>query len=176
MITVVLLRDVKNLGKKGDVVTVKPGYARNFLLRNKLAKPAQKHDLENFKKRQEFLKKSVKERNALFAEIDDIVKKRIKQRGLMIRRSANNKGILYDKVDKNELKAELLTIVPELQVFHVEVLLEEPLDKIGKHPVEILIRTENRERIVTIIVDIVERNAKTKMKYSKLKQQLQKSE
>jgi len=175
MITVVLLKDVKKLGKKGDVITVKPGYARNFLLRNNLAKVAQKHDLENFKKRQEFLKKTVRERDALFAEIDDIVHKRIKQRGLMIRRSANNKGILYDKVDKNELKAELLTIVPELQVFHVEVLLDESLDKIGKHPVDILIRTENREKMVTIIVDIVESNTKTKMKYSKLKQQLQKN-
>lgn len=37
---VILLKDVKGSGKKGDVVTVSDGYANNYLLKNKLAEPA----------------------------------------------------------------------------------------------------------------------------------------
>ena len=43
---VILLDDVKNVGKKGEVVKVAPGYGRNFLIRNKLAVMASEGSLD----------------------------------------------------------------------------------------------------------------------------------
>ncbi len=56
---VILLTDVKGTGKKGEMVTVSDGYARNFLLKQKLAQPANntnKNILNQAKKSQEFHK------------------------------------------------------------------------------------------------------------------------
>lgn len=175
MITLVLKQDVKGLGKKGDVVSVKPGYAHNFIIPKGLGVIASKADLEAFEKRKQFMQKSIKERDQMFAQIDDIVQKAIKKRGLLIRRSANNKGVLYDKVDKNELRDELLAIIPELKVFRVSVDLNEPLEKLGKHAVDVVIGMEEREKVVTVIVDIVSTQKQAKMKYSEIKKQLKTS-
>ncbi len=172
MVTLVLKQDVKGLGKRGDVVTVKPGYAHNFLLPKKLAVLAKVSDIELFEKRKEFKHKTVQEKDTVFANIDEIVSERIKKRGLMIRRNANAKGVLYDKVDKKELLEELLVVVPELDVFHVDVKLDEAISKLGKHAVDVLIRMEDREKLVTVIVDVVSTQKQAKMKYSEMKKKL----
>lgn len=49
---VILIDDVKGLGKKGELVNAKTGYARNFLLPNKKALEATKQNLENWEKEQ----------------------------------------------------------------------------------------------------------------------------
>ena len=53
MAQAILLEDVENVGEKGDVVDVAPGYLRNFLVPRKLAASATKGSLEQAKKRQE---------------------------------------------------------------------------------------------------------------------------
>ncbi len=52
---VILIDDVKGLGKKGELVNAKTGYARNFLLPNKLALEATKENLAKWEKEQEEL-------------------------------------------------------------------------------------------------------------------------
>ena len=175
MITLVLKQDVKGLGKKGDIVTVKPGYAHNYLIPRGLGVVANRKDIEAYKKHKEFMQRTIKERDKLFSQIDEILQDAIKKRGLIIRRTANNKGILYDKVDGQELERELLALVPELQVFKIKVNLDEPLEKLGKHAVDVTISMENREKVVTIIVDIVSTQKEARMKYSEIKKQLKKS-
>ena len=172
MITLVLKQDVKGLGKKGDIVSVKPGYAHNYIIPKGLGVIANQKDIEIFEKHKQFMRKTIAERDKLFAEIDDVIQNVIKKRGLMIRRSANNKGVLYDKVDRNELRSELLTLIPELDVFKVDVKLDEPLEKLGKHAVDVSIAMENRKKVVTIIVDVVSTQKEAKMKYSEIKKQL----
>ena len=71
---VILLKNIENLGEKGDVKEVASGYARNFLLPNNLVKPATKKDLEELKKQKELVaKKAEKELKAvelLVSQID----------------------------------------------------------------------------------------------------------
>src|SRR5699024_4122899 len=50
---VILLKDVKNQGKKGDIVNVSVGYARNFLFKNNLAKEATPGNLKALKAQQQ---------------------------------------------------------------------------------------------------------------------------
>lgn len=58
---VILIDDVKGLGKKGELVNAKTGYARNFLLPNKLALEATKENLAKWEKEQEELAQKRKE-------------------------------------------------------------------------------------------------------------------
>ena len=55
---VILFEDVKSLGKKGDIVTVNDGYARNFILKKKLGAEATSKNLNDLKLKKQNEKKS----------------------------------------------------------------------------------------------------------------------
>lgn len=73
---VILLQDVKKVGKKGEMVTVADGYGQNFLIKNRLAVPATEHGkeiLENQKKEAQLLElKKKSEAEALKERLKDI--------------------------------------------------------------------------------------------------------
>lgn len=74
---VILLKDVKNVGKKDEIVEVSDGYGRNYLLRNKLAVLASEKALEILsdqkKQQQQFLEEKKQEAIALKEKIEKIV-------------------------------------------------------------------------------------------------------
>ena len=74
---VILLKDVKNVGKKDEIVEVSDGYGRNYLLRNKLAVLASEKAMEILsdqkKQQQEFLEEKKQEAIALKEKIEKIV-------------------------------------------------------------------------------------------------------
>lgn len=67
---VILIQDVNNLGGRNELVTVKNGYARNFLIPNKLAVEASS---SNLKIREEKLKVQAKKEAKLLAEIKEVI-------------------------------------------------------------------------------------------------------
>jgi large subunit ribosomal protein L9 len=69
---VILIQDVNNLGGSNEVVTVKNGYARNFLIPTKLAVEASP---SNMKQLQERLKQQLKKETKLLAEINKVIDK-----------------------------------------------------------------------------------------------------
>lgn len=69
---VILIQDVNNLGGINELVTVKSGYARNFLIPQKLAVEASP---SNLKKREEKLKVQAKKEAKLLAEINEVINK-----------------------------------------------------------------------------------------------------
>ena len=69
---VILIQDVNNLGGKNELLTVKNGYARNFLLPSKLAVEASS---SNLKVREEKLKVQAKKEAKLLAEIKEVISK-----------------------------------------------------------------------------------------------------
>ena len=74
---VILLKDVKNVGKKDEIVEVSDGYGRNYLLRNKLAVSASEKAMEILtdqkKQQQQFLEEKKQEAIALKEKIEKIV-------------------------------------------------------------------------------------------------------
>ncbi|MGM9942592.1 MAG: 50S ribosomal protein L9 [Erysipelotrichaceae bacterium] len=74
---VILLKDVKNVGKKDEIVEVSDGYGRNYLLRNKLAVLASEKAMEILsdqkKQQQQFLEEKKQEAIALKEKIENIV-------------------------------------------------------------------------------------------------------
>jgi large subunit ribosomal protein L9 len=96
---VVLLKDVKDIGREHDTVTVSDGYGLNFLIPRKLAVPATpgalkeaEMHLRQAKARRELDLKLVEERLAALAESR-----------IVIRKKANEKDNLYDAVDAREI-------------------------------------------------------------------------
>ena len=100
----VLTEDVANLGKQGDVVEVKPGYGRNYLVPRGLATVPTPHNLrllERFKIR-------VKQaREARVADLKALAEQIQKMAGITIEANANDEGHLYGSVGAAEMSKGL---------------------------------------------------------------------
>jgi len=104
MVQVILLERVEQLGQMGDVVNVKPGFARNFLLPQKKALRATKQNLEVFEQRKaQLVADNLKRRE----EAEQVSKKMV---GLSISmvRQAGESGQLYGSVNARDI-AEMVT-------------------------------------------------------------------
>ncbi|HFB98119.1 MAG TPA: 50S ribosomal protein L9, partial [Bryobacterales bacterium] len=134
---VILLERVEKLGKMGDVVTVKDGYARNFLLPQGKALRATKANLEYFEKQREELERKNAEARAA-AEKDA---ERMEGAKLVLIRAAGEAGQLYGSVSTrdiaNAVKDEL-----EVEVARNQVILDKPIKMIGLHDVTVRLHPE----------------------------------
>ena len=100
---IILLSDVKNVGKKGEVKEVADGYGRNYLIRNRLAVEATKKSMEildqqkaDEKARQEELKKQAEE-----------LKKQIEAGTLIFKVKAGNEGKIFGSVSPAKMAERL---------------------------------------------------------------------
>jgi large subunit ribosomal protein L9 len=102
----VLLEDVPHLGKQGDMVEVKPGYGRNYLVPRGLATVPTPHNLrllERFKIR-------VKQaRDAKIADLKNLAEQLSKMAGITVEVNANEEGHLYGSVGPVEVSKGLKT-------------------------------------------------------------------
>lgn len=100
---VILLQDVKGSGKKGELVNVSDGYARNFLLPKKLAKEANSqamNELKNAENAKQFkIETDKKAANEAKSKIDN--------KSLKITAKAGKEGKLFGSVTSKEISAEL---------------------------------------------------------------------
>ena len=110
----VLTEDVTNLGKQGDLVEVKAGYGRNYLLPNGLATVPTEHNmrlLDRYKQRVQAA------REARIADLK-IVAEQIQRVSVTIEANANEEGHLYGSVGAPEiskaLKAQNLMVEPDM--------------------------------------------------------------
>jgi large subunit ribosomal protein L9 len=111
---VVLIEDVAHLGKQGDVVDVKPGYARNYLLPNSLATVPTEHNLKLLDRYKERVTKA---REAKIADLK-VTADQIQHINLTLEANANEEGHLYGSVGPEEivkaLKARNLNLEPSM--------------------------------------------------------------
>jgi len=99
---VILLSKVENLGSLGDVVNVRPGYARNFLIPYAKAKPATKANMAEFEERRaELEKKAAEELAAAQARADKIGE----EASVTIPVKAGAEGKLFGSVGTDEVAA-----------------------------------------------------------------------
>lgn len=133
---IILLERVGNLGTIGDVVTVKDGFARNFLLPNKKALRANKANKELFEANRERLEKENEERRAAAAKEGE------KLDGMTIEliRQASQTGQLYGSVAVRDIIAELEA--KGEPVTKKQVVLERPIKAIGMYEVRIALHAE----------------------------------
>ena len=128
---VILIQDVDNLGKIGDSVNVKNGYARNFLIPNKLALFANDQNMksiESMLKQQEL--KNAKERSNL-----ESLSKVLDKVTLKFELKAGEEGKLFGSVTSQMISDELAK--QDLNIDKKEIILDEPIKELGKHKVSI---------------------------------------
>ncbi|MDJ0790147.1 MAG: 50S ribosomal protein L9 [Myxococcota bacterium] len=131
---VILREDVRKLGEAGDVVSVKPGFARNFLLPKGIAivaTDARVKELEHNKR--QIAEKVAKERKSLEFE-----KARIEQLHLEVEAQAGEGGKLFGSVTAMQI-AELLG-EKGVEVDRRKIDLPEPIKEVGDHSVSIKLK------------------------------------
>ncbi|MCR5341881.1 MULTISPECIES: 50S ribosomal protein L9 [unclassified Butyrivibrio] len=99
---VILLEDVKSLGKKGDVVKVSDGYASNFILPKKLGVEATKANLTNLKNQKA---KDARDAQALLEKMQDYAKE-IEKATVRLTMKAGEGGRVFGSVSSKEIATE----------------------------------------------------------------------
>ena len=128
---VILTTTVKKLGKIGDTVIVKPGYARNFLFPNKMALRDNKKNSEYYDKIKDEIKKNeeVKIDNA-----NNLIAK-LKKIQITFMKEADEKDQLYGSISKKEILDYLAD--KDIKVKSDDILIKNPIKSIGEHKIEI---------------------------------------
>src|SRR6476619_5035373 len=135
-VQLLLIQSVDHLGKQGDVVTVKRGYALNYLLPQGLATVATDHHRRMVEKHRARLNEIEKARLASLRQLAEAIGKQ----SVTIEANANEEGHLYGSVNANEIAAAL-----KGAGFHVttdQVRLEGPLKELGLYTVKIHLHAE----------------------------------
>ncbi|WP_421791360.1 50S ribosomal protein L9 [Hyphobacterium sp.] len=140
---VILLERVDNLGAMGEEVTVKPGFARNFLLPQEKALRATEANRKRFEAQREALEKRNAERRDAAASSAE----GIDGETFVMIRQAGETGQLYGSVNTRDI-AEAVTS-KDLKIGRSMVVLNDPIKSLGLHEVEIKLHAE-----VTITVTI----------------------
>lgn len=133
---IILIKDVDNLGLSGQVLTVAPGYARNFLLPTGAALMATEGNLKMLaKKRAEFEARAKAEKDQA---VD--LKNKISEVKLIFRRKTGEKGKLYGAVTTMDI-AEALSAAG-YNIERKRLRLSEPLKTVGEFEVPVRLHTD----------------------------------
>lgn len=133
---VILMKDIENLGNEGDIISVKPGFARNFLLPKGLAINFSSHQLtkiENQLKQQE--RKIEREKESL----SDILNQ-ISGLEVSIKAKSEDNERLFGSVTKTDI--EQLLLEHNIQINKKYIDLKSPLKTLGLHEVEVKFNSE----------------------------------
>tara|TARA_B100000886_G_C20338372_1_gene455532 strand:+ start:558 stop:1001 length:444 start_codon:yes stop_codon:yes gene_type:complete len=128
---VILTTNLKKLGKIGDTVSVKPGYARNFLFPNKMALRDNKKNIQYYEKIKDEIKKNEENKINLANELISKLKK-IK---IIFNKEADEKDQLYGSISKKEILDYLAE--NDIRVKSDDLLIKNTIKSIGEHKIEI---------------------------------------
>lgn len=133
---VILLERIAKLGALGDEVTVKDGFARNFLLPQGKALRANKVNKERF----ESQRAELETKNADRKQEADAIFEKLNDTAYMVIRSAGETGQLYGSVSPRDISAALEAA--GFKVARSQIALPAPIKTIGMHPVEVTLHPE----------------------------------
>ena len=133
---VILLERVEKLGSIGDVVTVKNGFARNFLLPNKKALRANESNRKLF----ETNRAKIEIDNASKRSDAEVASKDVDGKSVVLIRQASNVGALYGSVSARDVVDALEA--EGAKVLKSQVILGKPIKSIGLHEVRIALHPE----------------------------------
>ena len=159
-----LLKDVEDLGKKGEVVAVKPGYARNYLLPKKTAVFAAPNALRMQEKLQkERAIKSLEEKKEA-----DALAKVIEQIALSITVKADVDGRMFGSVNAQDI-AKLFE-PHSIKLTKKNIVLKKPIKEVGVFEIPILLQEGVETKItLTVIGEKIKKSALEKEKEKKKK-------
>jgi large subunit ribosomal protein L9 len=149
-VQLLLIQSVDHLGKQGDIVQVKRGYALNYLLPQGLATIATDHHKRMVEKHKAKLQEIEKARLASLRQLADAIGKQ----SITIEANANDEGHLYGSVNANDITAALKQA--GFNITSGQVRLEGVLKELGLYTVKIHLHHEiNAELKVWVVPTVV---------------------
>ncbi len=143
---VILIENIEKLGKVGDVVKVKDGYAKNYLIPKKKVLRANKENLKVFDEKKSVIEAEEKKRK----EKSEEIAKKIKNLEIIIIRNAAENGQLYGSVTSKDIVKEIL-LLNKIELLNEQINLKKTLKSIGVHEVEISVYTDLKIKILVIV-------------------------
>ena len=147
MVDVILLERVEKLGQMGQVVKVKPGFARNYLLPQKKAMRATKENLAYFETQRAQLEAHNLERKSEASEVGG----KLEGLTVVLIRQAGESGQLYGSVAGRDI-ADAVTAAG-FTVEKRQIVLNRPIKTLGLHPVRVMLHPEVG---VTVTVNVAQ--------------------
>ena len=135
-VELILLQRVEKLGQMGEVVRVRPGYARNFLLPQKKALRANKANLAQF----EGQRAQLEAQNLRRREEAERLSERMAGLSVVILRQAGESGSLYGSVSARDI-ADACTAAG-MTTSRSQVVLDQPIKTLGVSPVRLVLHPE----------------------------------
>jgi len=140
-VEVILRDDVPHLGKIGDVVRVKPGYARNFLFPRGLAIEASGKNLRVLEHQKRVIgAKAERERKGA-----DAVAQRLEGMKLSVKARAGEEGRLFGSV--TNIDVERLLAEKGFQIDRRRIALDEPIKQLGTFPIVVQVGRDTRATV-----------------------------
>jgi large subunit ribosomal protein L9 len=146
---VILLERIEKLGQMGDVVRVKPGFARNFLLPQRKALRASKENMAYF----ESQRAQLEAENLKRREEAEAIAKKIDGAQVILIRQAGETGQLYGSVSSRDLADAIRE--GGVTVGRGQIVLDKPIKTLGMHDIRVRLHPEVT---VTITANIARSN------------------
>ena len=147
---VILADDVRGLGHRGETVTVKPGYARNFLLPQGFAYEATAANVRRLGEERKKYDEKMLQGKAVAEE----AAKKVEGLTVAIAKKAGEGGHLYGSVTASEIADALAA--KNIEVDRRRIELAEPIRRLGSHTVHVRL---HRDVVATLTVDVQALNA-----------------
>lgn len=134
---VILLEDVKSLGKKGEIVKVSDGYAKNFVLPKKLGVEANAKNLNELKIQQKRDAKAAE--NQLLAAQE--LKKKVEEKTVEVKMKAGEGGRVFGSVSTKEIATAAKQQLG-LDLDKKKMQLQEPIKAFGGHEIPVKLHSQ----------------------------------
>lgn len=144
---VILKKDVQNLGEAGDLINVKDGYARNFLLPQKVAEVATDGAL---KKREQNLVRIKAKQEKLHQQALENAQKIEKIAKLELSAKAGESGKLFGTITTKKLAEELLA-KSGIDVDRKNISLNAPINKVGEYKMLIKLTSKVKTELAVVV-------------------------
>lgn len=145
---IVLLEDVKALGKKGQIVKVNDGYARNFILPKKLGVEATSKNLNDLKLQKANEEKLAAEQLAAAKELAA----KIEKQSVTLSMKAGENGKAFGSISGKEIAAAAVDQLG-LEIDKKKLVLPEPLKTFGTHEVPLKLHKDVTAKLAVKIVE-----------------------
>ncbi len=152
---VVLIKDVEKLGKEGDVVEVKPGYARNYLFPKKLAVDATPANLKLAEKKREQRLKREREKIEHMKSLAE----KLSGMKLTFYKKAGEKNRLFGSVTSKDI-VEALQNTYNIELDKKSIHLEHPIKELGSFEVEVHLYEDINTKIEVVVEPLKEEGEK----------------
>ena len=145
---VILLEDVKSVGKKGELVNASDGYAKNFLFPKKLAVEATKSNLNDFELKQKAEAKRKKEE----LEQSQNMAKELENKTVTVKVKTGENGKLFGSVTNKEVAEEIVKQTG-MQIDKKKVSIGDPIKMVGERTAVIKLHPKVSAEITIKIVE-----------------------